>query len=338
MKTFPMFLKMAGRRVVIIGGGEQAAQKTRLMLKTEAEIVVVAPNLECELQDLISEGRVARHEATAPDLFENTTIVFVATGCKGADAAWHARAKAEGMLVNVVDYPALCDAMTPSIVDRDPVVVAIGTEGTAPLLGRRIKTSIEETLHPRLGDFAILAGQLRKQVARYVPAPSRRAFWRWVFNDAPWRAFSSGQERTAANMIMDAIKTREMPQAGHLCIVHNATDPGMIPMVVVQRLQEADIIYADPKVPNDVLELARRDAERIRFSHRPDMQAHFASNTRIALNAACTKSVVCLFAVGTPNLDRALSTREVLIEKICCSIYEHPTGIQQMSSPLGLSR
>lgn len=263
MKTFPMFLKMSGRRVVIIGGGEQAAQKLRLMLKTEAEIVLVATQLNAELQVAIDKGR-AQHIAAETDcLFDNTALVFIGTGCKGADAAWHARAKAAGALVNVVDYPELCDAITPSIVDRDPVVVAIGTEGTAPVLGRRIKTRIEQFLHPRLGAFAALAGRLRSTVAQNIAARDRRDFWRWVFNDGPWRMFSAGKEQEAERQIRRKISTGHAQQTGRISVILGALDPGMVPLAAIERLQEADIIYFDDCVPDGVLELARRDAERV---------------------------------------------------------------------------
>ena len=100
----------------------------------------------------------------------------------GSDAALHALAKEGGAVVNVVDQPDLCDAITPSIVDRDPVVVAIGTEGTAPVLARQIKTRMEELLEPRLGDLAALAGRLRDRAAMRLGPRQRRDLWRWVFN------------------------------------------------------------------------------------------------------------------------------------------------------------
>ena len=125
MKTFPMFLKMANRRVVIVGGGEQATQKCRLMLKTEAQITILADALEPELADLHAAGRIdwTRGPITT-DHFEDTALTFVATGCPGMDTALHALAKAAKTVVNVVDQPDLCDAITPSIVDRDPVAVS----------------------------------------------------------------------------------------------------------------------------------------------------------------------------------------------------------------------
>ncbi|MEM1274987.1 MAG: NAD(P)-dependent oxidoreductase [Pseudomonadota bacterium] len=265
MKTFPMFLKMAGRRVAIIGGGEQAAQKTRLVLKTEAKIEVLAEQLEPELEALEASGKVDLHQSAAPEHFRDTALVFVATGCPGADAAWHARAKAEGALVNVVDRPDLCDAMTPSIVDRDPVVVAIGTEGTAPVLARQIKTRVEEVLEPRLGDLAALAGRLRAEVARQLPQSARRPFWRWVFGGEPRRLFASGAEREAMRLIKSAIAEKSAPDQKHgfVSIVGAGPEPDLMTLRGVQRLQEADVIFYDEQVGTETLELARRDAERV---------------------------------------------------------------------------
>ena len=164
MKTFPMFLQMAGRRVVIVGGGEQAAQKTRLILKTEAAVEIWAPTLDPELSGLADTGRIThRTGPITQDSFSDTALVFIASGCPGIDMALHAVAKAGGATVNVVDQPRLCDAITPSIVDRDPVVVAIGTEGTAPVLARQIKTKLEEALEPRLGRSCGLCGSYARR-------------------------------------------------------------------------------------------------------------------------------------------------------------------------------
>ncbi|TDL90900.1 precorrin-2 dehydrogenase/sirohydrochlorin ferrochelatase family protein, partial [Meridianimarinicoccus aquatilis] len=193
MHSFPMFIRTTGRRVIIAGGGEQAAQKARLLLKTDARLVLAAPELDTELAAIVTSGRAEHH--TGPitaALFETAAMAFVATGCPGFDAALHGLAKAARCPVNVVDQPALCDMTTPSIVDRDPVVVAIGTEGTAPVLGRQIKTQIEQMLTPNLGSLAAFAGRMRDAVAARVPRAARREFWRWVFADAPRAQWTRG--------------------------------------------------------------------------------------------------------------------------------------------------
>lgn len=274
MKTFPMFLRMANRKVVIAGGGEQAAQKTRLMLKTQAQIVILADRLEDELVALAREGRITQQSgAITPQAFAGTALVFVATGCPATDACLHALAKAAGATVNVVDQPDLCDAITPSIVDRDPVVVAIGTEGTAPVLARQIKTQMEQMLEPRLGDLAALAGRLRDSAAARLAPRTRRDLWRWVFNDAPRQTHARGAQRDAAQMIKTAIHTGAFgthSSGGSVALV--GAGPGakdLITLRGVQRLQEADVIYYDRLVDPEILELARRDAERVLVGKAP---------------------------------------------------------------------
>lgn len=267
MKSFPMFIRTSGRRVVIVGGGEQAAQKARLILKTDARIVLAAPELDEELAALVAEGRAEHHGgAITAALFEGAAMAFVGSGCPGIDAAIHALAVGR-CPVNVVDQPELCDITTPSLVDRDPVVVAIGTEGTAPVLARQIKTKVEEMLAPNLGGFAALAGRLRGAVSASVPKPRRRAFWAWAFGGAVQQTWTRGAEREAARMLKDAIAAGGSPsQAADGSIALVGAGPGardLLTMRAVARLQEADVIFYDRLVDPEVLELARRDAERI---------------------------------------------------------------------------
>ncbi len=307
MKTFPMFLQMAGRRVVIAGGGEQAAQKTRLILKTEAEIVILAPELDDELAALFSAGKVLHDPSpiTAAH-FKDAALVFVATGCPGIDAALHAVAKDAGAVVNVVDQPHLCDAITPSIVDRDPVVVAIGTEGTAPVLARQIKTQMEQMLEPRLGDLAALAGRLRDAAAMRLQPRKRRDLWRWVFNSSPREAFARGAEREAASLIKDAIQTGEFgaEKGGSVALV--GAGPGakdLITLRGVQRLQEADIIFYDRLVDPEVLDLARRDAERVFVGKQPGCHSWPQDKiTATLVNAAKQGQRVVRLKCGDPGI------------------------------------
>jgi len=147
MKSFPMFIRTTDRRVIIVGGGEQAAQKTRLILKTDARIILVAPRLEDELAGAVAQGTVEWSAGPVTlATFEGAAMAFIATGCPAHDAALHALATAARCPVNVVDRPDLCDITTPAIVDRDPIVVAIGSEGTAPVLTREIKSRLEQIL------------------------------------------------------------------------------------------------------------------------------------------------------------------------------------------------
>lgn len=273
MKTFPMFLTMTGRRVVIVGGGEQAAQKCRLMLKTETRIDVLAAELDEELLSLERAGRITWHRgAIGPEAFAGAALVFVATGCPGMDACLHMLAKAAGAVVNVVDRPDLCDAITPSIIDRDPVVVAIGTEGTAPVLARQIKTRMEEMLEPRLGDLAALAGRLRGFAARRLGPRQRRDLWAWVF-DGPLRARHAQEgDASVAAAIKAVIASGHVPEKGPAPVALVGAGPGSSDLITlrgVQRLQEADVIFYDRLVDPKILELARRDAKRVYVGKAP---------------------------------------------------------------------
>lgn len=267
MKAFPMFIRTTGRRVTIVGGGEQAAQKARLILKTDAEILLVADRLEDELQTLVDEGRARQVTGLSAQVFEGAAMGFVATGCPALDAAAHGLAQAARCPVNVVDQPDLCDLTTPAIVDRDPVVVAIGSEGTAPVLTREIKTRLEELLPQGLGGLAALAGRLRPSVNARVPRSRRRALWAWVFKGAPRDTWTRGQERDAARAIKQAIAAGGPPETrsgGQISLV--GAGPGardLLTLRAVERLQEADVIFYDRLVDAEVLELARRDAERV---------------------------------------------------------------------------
>jgi uroporphyrin-III C-methyltransferase/precorrin-2 dehydrogenase/sirohydrochlorin ferrochelatase len=266
MQTFPMFLTMTGRTVIIAGGGEQAAQKARLIVRTTADIVLLTNEPDPELAGLAAAGRLRVVTDPAAADWQAAALVFIATGCPGLDAALQAYAKARGAaVVNVVDSPALCDAFTPAIVDRDPVVIAIGTEGTAPVLGRSLRARIEVMLEPRLGDLAALAGRLRDAVEDRVPKARRRAFWDWVFAGAPRDLAAGGALDQAAQTIKAALSEGGIgPQQGHIALV--GAGPGAADLLTLrahQRLQEADVIFYDRLVDPAVLDLARRDAERV---------------------------------------------------------------------------
>lgn len=336
MQTFPMFLKMSGRRVVIAGGGEQAAQKCRLMLKTDARIVVLAPALEAELADLADRGRVDWQTGPiTPESFRGSVLSFIATGCPGLDAALHALAQEAGALINVVDQPALCDAITPSLVDRDPVVVAIGTEGTAPVLARQIKTKVEEMLEPRLGDLAALAGRLRARAATRLGPRDRRDLWRWVFSGTPRQAHARGAEREAAQAIKAAIDTGQFGQTDARPVSLVGAGPGardLITLRGVQRLQEADIIFYDRLIDPGLLELARRDAERVFVGKAPGCHSWPQDKINAVLVAAAKqgKRVVRL-KCGDPGIF-ARGAEEATALKAAGIDYEIVPGVTAASA------
>ncbi len=181
MRYFPIFYDLKDRPVTVVGGGEEAVRKVRLLLKTDAVINVVAPLLHDELAANPRVNWIARHYHIG--LLDGAALVY------SADAALNERvaddARALGIPVNAVDNPDISSFIVPSIVDRDPVVVAIGTEGTAPILGQGLRARIDAMLPQALGDLARAASGLRERVAATIPPGNRRrGFWyRFFFGD-----------------------------------------------------------------------------------------------------------------------------------------------------------
>ncbi|MEM7270090.1 MAG: NAD(P)-dependent oxidoreductase [Pseudomonadota bacterium] len=287
MRYFPMFLDMAGRTVLLAGGDEQIAQKARLLKRTDARLVIMSETLVPELAALVEAGG-AKHVAEDIDAasVEEAAYVFIATEDDALDLEIADLARAGGAVVNVVDKPENCDMITPALVDRDPVVVAIGTEGAAPVLAKAIKTMLEQSLSPRLGGFIDMIRRQRGPVAETVADRDRLSFWNWAVKGAPWRRWLAGDQRGAETMVREAADAGEPPEGSlaGMVLIETPSSPDLLPLRAVQRLQDAAVILHGPQVGDGVLELARRDAERIALPANP-------SEALAQLEAACSKGL-----------------------------------------------
>ncbi|MGR3697878.1 MAG: precorrin-2 dehydrogenase/sirohydrochlorin ferrochelatase family protein, partial [Roseovarius sp.] len=178
MKHFPIFLAVEGRRIVLSGGGEAALAKLRLLLKTEAHLTVFAPEPAPEIAHWASEGRLRLiRRAMQPGDALCAVLFYAADEDAAEDARTSAIARADGALVNIVDNLEDSQFITPAIVDRDPVTVAIGTEGAAPVLARAIKADLEARLPATLGPLARLGKAFRKAADVLPMGRRRRDFW-----------------------------------------------------------------------------------------------------------------------------------------------------------------
>lgn len=272
MRYFPMFLDMADTTVLLAGGGEQVAQKARLLKRTDANLIIMSETLVPELAALLANGRVShRQSAFDPDAIAAARFVFIATGNDALDDKVAAEASRLGKLVNMVDRPDRCDMITPALVDRDPVVVAIGTEGAAPVLAKAIKTSLEQALSPKIGPFISMIRDQREPVANLVSSTDRLKFWNWAIKGAPWRKWQSGKEEEAQSMIAAAAQSGGAPdaEADGISMVEIPAAPDLAPLRAVQRLQEATTIFHPENLDDAVLELARRDAVRVALPQCP---------------------------------------------------------------------
>lgn len=270
LNAFPVFMRVDGRRVTIVGGGEEALAKARLLSQSSAELRIVAESVEPELAAFIAAGH-AVHVAAAYDasLITGSALVFAATGEEAADRRVSDDARRLGLVVNAVDRPELCDFFTPALVNRAPVAVAIGTEGAGPVLAQMIRARVDQMLPPSLGALAGLAASLRDAVDAALPRGQvRRRFWKNFFQGSPARAVAAGEADEAARAASSLLAAGGAAR-GHVALV--GAGPGAADLLTLRAqrlLMEADVILYDALVPDAVVAMGRRDAERVSVGKR----------------------------------------------------------------------
>ena len=264
MKHFPIFLAVENRRILLSGGGDAALAKLRLLLKTEARIEVFAETPAPEITAWAADGRLSLHlRSLAPCDLPGAVLVYAADEDAATDARIKRLAEAAGVLVNVVDNLEDSAFITPAIVDRDPVTVAIGTEGAAPVLARAIKRDLEDRLPVTLGTLARIGKAFRGAVEALPFGRKRRDFWAdYYFNTGP-KALADGGEDAVQNglrtLLADHLTAR--PREGHVALVGAGPgDPELLTLKARKALDEADVIIHDRLVAPEILELARREA------------------------------------------------------------------------------
>jgi uroporphyrin-III C-methyltransferase/precorrin-2 dehydrogenase/sirohydrochlorin ferrochelatase len=287
MRYFPIFFDLQDRKVVVVGGGEEALRKVRLLLKTNARILVVAPLLH---EELAAEPRVEWLATQfSPPQLDGAALVYAAE--PEVNAAVSVEARTRGIPVNVIDAAEISTFLTPSIVDRDPVVVAIGTEGTAPVLGQGIRARIDAELPHALGTLAKKANALRPRIANEVPHGNRRrSFWNRFFFGSIRDAAIAGDEAGYVHELNVALIDSAQPSVGRVSLVGAGPgDPELVTLKAQRKLQEADVIVHDGSINSGILELARRDAVRIIAGN-----AHSEVNAVLTHEARGGKHVVLL--------------------------------------------
>ncbi|MHA3978152.1 siroheme synthase CysG [Halovulum sp. GXIMD14794] len=272
MRHFPVFLNLRGRRVVVSGAGECAVAKLRLLMKTEAELAVYGTDADPLVRQWAEEGRLTLTERAIRDGdADDAALVYGANEHADEDARAVAIGKAAGALTNIVDNLDDSEFITPAIVDRDPVTVAIGTEGAAPVLARRIKADLEERLPASLGLLTRIGQAFRPRAEALPMGRKRRNFWsRFYFERGP-EALKQGED--AAQLALEELLSEELaarPEEGHVWLVGTGPgDPELLTLKARRLLHEADVVIHDRLVPQPILELARREATVIEVGKIP---------------------------------------------------------------------
>jgi uroporphyrin-III C-methyltransferase / precorrin-2 dehydrogenase / sirohydrochlorin ferrochelatase len=255
---------------VIVGGGEEAFAKARLLAQSSASLTVVATQIETAFAAWIEENGIEHLNLPfAPALLDGAALVFAATGDETSDRAVVKAARRLGIPANAVDRPELCDFFTPALVNRAPVAIAIGTEGAGPVLAQMIRARIERMLSPSLGPLATLAAAYRETVEQLLPrGGARRGFWSAFFSGAPARAVEDGDLEEAHRAATHLLRASGRAK-GHVALV--GAGPGAEDLLTLRAhrlLMEADVIVHDALVPEAIVAMGRRDAERIAAGKR----------------------------------------------------------------------
>ena len=267
MDALPIFLKIKGRRCVVIGGGEVATRKITMLLKAGGEVAVISPELDHELAELHEVGKISFHQGTfQPEQLDGACLVVAATDDGTTNRAVSEAAHQRNIPVNVVDSPQLCSFTMPSIVDRSPIVIAISSSGVAPVLARLIRAKIETMVPATYGRLAALAAEFRTQVKqRFASMQERRIFWEEVFQGPIAECVFSGQDAAAHEALENILNGKtDVKQRGEVYLVGGGPgDPDLLTFRALRLMQQADVCVYDKLVSKEVMELVRRDAELV---------------------------------------------------------------------------
>ncbi len=267
MHALPIFMNITNRRCVVIGGGEVASRKVIMLLKANAAITLYSPEICPALQVLSEDGTITHIKANfEPSQLTDACLVIAATDVEVVNTAVSIAAKAQNIPVNVVDSPALCTFTMASIVERSPIVIAISSEGNAPVLARYLRTKIETMLPAGYGRIASIAGEFRDKVkAKYATSQARRIFWEGVLQGPIVERILSGQEAAARNSLNELLSSKAEPSHnGEVYLVGGGPgDPDLLTFRALRLMQQCDVCVYDKLVSPEVLELVRRDAELI---------------------------------------------------------------------------
>jgi len=272
MDYFPVFLDLKNRLCLLVGGGDIATRKGRLLSKAGTRLRVVAPEISSELRELVAQnnGELHEREYQASDL-NDCVIAIAATDIESLNEQISNDAKARNLPVNVVDSPALCTYITPAIIDRSPLVIAISSGGESPVLARLIRAKLETLIPTSYGRLAQIASSWRDRVkARFDDGDSRRRFWEKILQGPAAELALNGQEEAAEKIIANEIaKDDETITQGEVYLVGGGPgDPELLTLRALRLMQQADVVLYDRLVSDGVMELVRRDAERIYVGKR----------------------------------------------------------------------
>ena len=275
MRHFPVFLDLNRRRCLVVGGGEVAARKAQQLLGSNADILIIAPRAGDEIKALAQQDKV-KHEAREfrPEDVSGYTLVIAATADTQINTRVAAAAKAENIPVNVVDNPALCSFIMPSVIDRDPVQIAVSTGGASPVLARLLRAKLETLVPATYGRLATVVREFRGRVKQRFPEfRQRRRFWENILQGPIVEMLFAGREAAAIQALEDELDnaTPTDLQSGEVYLVGGGPgDPDLLTFRSLRLMQQADVVLYDRLVAPAIVDLVRKEAQRIYVGKQSD--------------------------------------------------------------------
>ena len=265
MKRFPLFLNLSGATTPIIGGGGSALRKARLLAAAGAKPLLIFPAIDPETKSEL--GQIAEFVEREPQQSDFADAAIAVIAVDDADLArdYALLAKDAGVLVNVVDQPALCDFTVPSIIERGRLGIAISTDGAGPVFARHLREKIESLLPSRAGALLDFADEYRPAVKSRIAEHDRRAFWESFFQGSIAEQVLSGDEIGAHSAMVQALnKESGARRKGVVHIVGAGPgDPELLTLKAFRLIQSADVVLYDRLITSEIMALVRRDADRI---------------------------------------------------------------------------
>ena len=303
MKYFPIFLDAKKISAIVIGGGDVAARKIELLLKSTTNISVIAENTCVTVEYLIKKHQLTwlKHNYQAGYL-NNANLVIAATDNTNVNKSISIEATELNILVNVVDQPELCTYITPAIIDRAPMIIALSSSGSSPILIRMLREQIEKMLPQGYGKLAEFAHKFRDHVkVRVKGLRNRRSFWENTLRGPIGQAVLEGNQQQAQQQLIASIKQEISPPSGDIVFIHtHHGNPDNLTLKAHRALQFADAVFYDENVNIDLLEYVRRDAEKFPQC----ISSSILINYQHALELAKQGKKVIYFLAGCDELPR----------------------------------
>ncbi|MBA4382266.1 MAG: siroheme synthase, partial [Sideroxydans sp.] len=269
MDYFPIFLNIKDQRCLVVGAGEVAFRKATMLAKAGAKLTVVAPE-RCASFDALTEIQFIPEHFQVQQL-EGVALVIAATNDKSVNHLVSAAAKFRNIPVNVVDDPAACSFIMPSILDRSPLMVAFSTGGTSPVLARTLRAKLESVIPEGYGCLARFVERFRQPVkVRITDTAQRRIFWEEVIDGQVAEKVLAGDEAGAESLLQQQMQTDSQTLGEVFLVGAGPGDPDLLTFRALRLMQKADVVLYDNLVSQPIVEMTRRDAERIYVGKQRD--------------------------------------------------------------------